>query len=159
MLDWEGLFKRYVWDSDRTPYFTPVDRLTKVQANYELLAYCLFMGVLFTVVAVAALTDRPLFGRSPLVGLYAFSVLAGAIVLHYTKAFPAAVYVALSPAAGLIAVVLYGFDGDRTRPDSLIVLCIMALLLLYAPRVIGIGKRYPDMEEGVEPERRRKLFK
>jgi len=159
MLDWEGLFKRYVWDTDRTPYFTPVARLTQAQANYEILAYALFMGVLFTVAALGALSEKSLFGRSPLVGLYAFTVVSASVILYYAKLFWAAVYVAAAPAAGLVAVAAYGFMGDRARMDSIIVGGLLILLMLYAPRILQVVRSYPDMPEGVAPERRRKLFK
>ncbi len=40
-LDWEKLFKRYVWDDERTPYLTRVRNLSRVQAHYELSATAL----------------------------------------------------------------------------------------------------------------------
>lgn len=159
MLDWENLFKRYVWDSRTTPYFTPVARLNRVQADYEVLAFCLFFGVLFAVVALGALTDRTPFGRSPLLGLYAFTVVAATVVFHYTKMFWSAVYVAAAPLMGLIYVLAYGFREDRIRMDSIIVGGVLVLLLLYAPRLLGIARAYPSMNEGDEPPPRRRLFK
>jgi hypothetical protein len=32
-MDWESLFKRYVWSDVRTPYLVPVARLSRVQAG------------------------------------------------------------------------------------------------------------------------------
>lgn len=159
MLDWESLFKRYVWDTRTTPYFTPVSKLTRVQANYEVLAFSLFIGILFAVVALGALTEEAMFGRSPLVGLYAFSVVAAAVVFNYTKLVWAAVYLAASPLACLAYVLLYGFGEERSRMDSLLVAGIVVLILLYAPRLIGVARAYPNMPEGDEPPPRRTLFK
>jgi hypothetical protein len=31
-LDWEKLFKRYVWHDEKTPYLTRVAKLTRVRA-------------------------------------------------------------------------------------------------------------------------------
>ncbi len=159
MLDWESLFKRYVWDSQRTPYFTPVARLNRVQADYEVLAFCLFFGILFAVVAPGALTDEALFGRSPALGLYAFSVVAAAVVFNYTKLRAAAIYLAAAPLACLIFIIVYGFGGERVRPDTLIAGAIVIVLLLYAPRLIAIARAYPTMPPGEAPPPRRRLFK
>lgn len=158
-LDWESLFKRYVWDTRTTPYFTPAARLTRAQANNEILAFTLFIGILFSVAAVGALTDRALFGRSPTVGLYAFSVVAGAVILNYTKAVIAAAYVTAAPLACLAFILIYGFSDERSRADSFIVLGIVVVLLLYAPRLISVARAYPDMPEGDAPPARRTLFK
>lgn len=159
MLDWESLFKRYVWDTRTTPYFTQASKLTRAQANHEVLAFSLFIGILFSVVALAALTDHALFGRSPLVGLYAFSVVAGAVILNYTKALFAAIYVAAAPLACLAFILIYGFSDERSRPDTFIVLCIVAVILIYAPRLIAVARSYPNMPEGDAPPARRTLFK
>lgn len=159
MLDWESLFKRYVWDTRTTPYFTPVARLTRNQADYEVLAWCLFVGILFAVVALGALTDKALFGRSPVLGLYAFTVVAGAVIFNYTKIVWSAVYVAAAPLACLAYVLIYGFSGERIRTDSIIVVGIVVLMLLYAPRLIGIARTYPSMPEGEAASPRRSLFK
>jgi len=159
MLDWENLFKRYVWNPTTTPYFTPVARLTRIQANHEILAFCLFIGVLFSVVALGALTEKAMFGRSPLLGLYAFTVVAAAVVFNYTKIVASAVYVAAAPVACFAYVMIYGFGGERARMDSILVAGIVVLILLYAPRLIGVARAYPNMPEGEAPEPRRKLFK
>ena len=159
MFDWESIFKRYVWDSRTTPYFTPVAKLDRVQANSEIFAFCLFFGILFSVVAISALTEKALFGRSFLLGLYAFSVVAGAIVLNYVKVVPAAFYVAASPAACLAYVLIYGFGDGRPRLDSLMVAGFVVVVLLYTPRLIGIARAYPEMPEGDAPPPRRRLFK
>ena len=74
MLDWEGLFKRYVWDARTTPYLVPLSKLNRRQADNEILVYSLFVGVLFGIVAITALSDETLHGRSPGIGLYGFSV-------------------------------------------------------------------------------------
>jgi hypothetical protein len=59
-LDWVGLFKRYVGNNLKTPYFVAVDRLTRAQANNEVFVYALCLTVLFGIVGVAALSpDLP----------------------------------------------------------------------------------------------------
>ncbi len=56
-MDWESLFKRYVWDDNKTPYLVPVAKLNRRQANSEIMIYTLFLGVLFGVVAVTSLSS------------------------------------------------------------------------------------------------------
>ena len=85
MLDWENLFKRYVWDDRTTPYLIPVNRLKRQQADYEILAYCVFIGILFGVVSITALTDVGPQGRSPNMSLYALSVTFASVIFGYSK--------------------------------------------------------------------------
>jgi len=85
--------------------------------------------------------------------------VAGAVILNYTKAILAAAYVAAAPLACLAFILIYGFGDDRSRGDSFIVLGIVVVLLLYAPRLIGIARGYPNMPEGDAPPARRTLFK
>ena len=115
--------------------------------------------MLFAVVALGALTERMLFGRSPLLGLYAFTVVAAAVVFNYTKVLWSAVYVAAAPVACFAYVVIYGFGEGRPRMDSLLVAGIVVLIMLYAPRLIGIARHYESMPEGEAPPPRRSLFK
>ena len=44
MSNWEKWTKRYVWDSDKTPFFVPIEKLTKLQARKELFLYSVFVG-------------------------------------------------------------------------------------------------------------------
>ena len=49
--EWEKLVKRYVWNDERTPYFTRVANLSRRQAHYELFGYALLVGVFGGVLA------------------------------------------------------------------------------------------------------------
>ena len=91
MLDWEGLFKRDVWVDRTTPYLVPLSKLNRRQADNEILAYSLFVGVLFGIVAITALSDATPHGRSPGIGLYGFSVVCACILFGCSKSYPAAV--------------------------------------------------------------------
>jgi len=159
VLDWESLFRRYVWDRRTTPYLVPVADLNRSQADYEIFAYCMFNGVLFAVVAITALTDAAPFGRSPLIGLYAFTVLCAAVTFHYTKLLHAAIYLALSPLATLVFLAVYGFGTARPVGDSLIVTSLVLVLLVYSWRLIRLTMIYPSLPDADEPPPRRRLFK
>lgn len=159
MLDWEGLFKRYVWDDRTTPYLVPVTRLNRRQADSEILAYSLFMGVLFSVVALSSMSEMAPNGRSPLTVLYGFTVVCACLLLNYTKAVPAALYLGMAPLAGLAFLALVGMGSGRQPIDTAFVAAILLLLLWYSVRLVNVVRGYPDMPEGDAPPPRRRLFK
>ncbi len=159
MLDWEGLFKRYVWNPRTTPYLIPVAKLNKQQADYEILAFCLFIGVLFSVVAIGSLSEVAPHGRSPLMALYAFSVVCAAVLLQFTKMFPAGLYLAATPFAAAGYVIFFGLESEREFVDTVIVAAIILLLLWYAFRLVAIVRIYPQLPEADDEPPRRRLFK
>ena len=85
VLDWEKLFKRYVWHDERTPYLTRVVNLTRIQAQYELFGYALFMGVLSAVLSIVTQAPGLPHGGAAIVPLYAFSVCCAALILGFTR--------------------------------------------------------------------------
>jgi len=160
MLDWESLFKRYVWDNRTTPYLVPLSKLNQRQAHHEILAYCLFVGVLFGIIAITALSDATPHGRSPSIGLYAFTVVCACIVLGFTKSYPAALYLGATPLAGLVYLFVYGFGSDRARVDTIVVAIIALLFLWYSLRLVALAYSYtnfPQPSDEKSPQRR--LFK
>ncbi len=58
-VNWEKLFKRYIWDDDRTPYFVPAARMTSKQADYEVFAYTIFLGSLLVIVGLVGARAMP----------------------------------------------------------------------------------------------------
>lgn len=144
-MDWDKAFKKYVWDDQKTPYLTAPDRLTQVQAGYELYAYSLFLGILFTVVAIAGLTGTGHTGKAYGVALYAFTAVCAAILLGATRHYYAALYCASAPPCALLFFYLYGFHPNLGAIDHGVILVFVVLWFRYALRVVAIGKRYPDM--------------
>lgn len=138
-LDWEKLVKRYVWHDERTPYFTRVAHLTRGQANYELFAYALFMGVLFGVISVATL--------SSVVSLYAFSVCCAAVLLGTTRHPGAALWCAFAPLAALAYFAAYGFHPDLETVDKALLVAVVIAGLLYSPRVVAVARAWPGLSE------------
>ena len=160
MLDWEGLFKRYVWDDRTTPYLVPLSKLNRRQADNEILVYSLFVGVLFGIVGITALSDETLHGRSPGIGLYGFSVVCACILFVYTKSYPAALYLSATPLAGLFYLFMYGFNSPRPRIDTIMVAMLLLVLLWYSLRLIGLARGYTHFPEpGDEKSPKRRLFK
>ncbi|GMQ76725.1 MAG: hypothetical protein BMS9Abin01_2016 [Gammaproteobacteria bacterium] len=144
-MDWEKLFKKYLWDESRTPYLTSVADLTKSQANFELFAFSLFLGTLFTVVAIASLTNAPYIGRAQGVSIYAFTIVCGAILLGATRHYLAALYCATAPIGALLYFYVFGFHPNLGAVDHVVILVVIVIWLRYSLRIISIGKRYSDM--------------
>ena len=155
MLDWEKLFKRYVWDDQKTPYFTSVGDLTRSQADNELHVYSVFLGILFGVVAVASAIGTASYGRSMEVAFYGFSVVCAAVGLAIAKHYLAALYCAATPAAALAFLFFQGFSPTLVPLDHIVILAVLLLLLRYSFRVVAIVRRYPVLPAG-EPSRGRR---
>ncbi len=146
-MDWDKLLKRYVWDDAKTPYFIAVGRLTPSQARHELFVYTLFLGILFGVLAVAALSARHPHGHSDVVPLYAFSVVCAAIILGITKHHYAALYCASAPVAGLAYFAVYGFHANLGVVDKVLLVAVMLVWLRYCVRTVAIARAYPGMPD------------
>tara|TARA_Y100000588_G_C14267004_1_gene930405 strand:- start:1849 stop:2334 length:486 start_codon:yes stop_codon:yes gene_type:complete len=160
VLDWENIFKRYVWDDRTTPYFVPLARLNRYQADNEILAYCLFMGILFGVVALTSMSGATPHGRSPIMALYGITVVLAAIAFGVAKHYYAALYLSATPVAGLIYLLVYGFTSERQRLDTLLVMFLVLLMLWYSLRIIKLARIYTNLpipENQIQP--RRRLFK
>jgi hypothetical protein len=141
-LDWENLFKRYVWHDERTPYLTRVASLTRAQAGYELFGYALFMGVLFGVLSVITLSPALPHGGAPLVPLYAFSVCCAALILGFTRHPWAALWCALAPCAALAYFGWWGFHPNLESGDKALLVAVALAGLLYSRRVTAVVRAW-----------------
>jgi len=151
-LDWEKLVKRYVWNDERTPYFTPVARLSRRQAHYELFGYAVLVGVLCGVLAVASLsTEWPDAGAAA-ASLYAFSVCCAAVLLGATRNPWAALWCAFAPVAALAYFAVCGFHPNLEWPDKLLVVALMLGWLAYARRVFAVAQAWPGLADPAEPD-------
>lgn len=140
MSSWERWIKRYVWDDKRTPYLTSPDRMTRHQADYEIFAYCVFLCCLFIIVAVAS-------AGSPLIAVYAFSVVCIAMVLGVTKHVAAAGYCATTPFAAAAYLAFGGFPGDLGIVDHGVLIVVILLWARYGLRVISVARAYEGMAD------------
>ena len=136
-LDWEKLVKRYVWNDERTPYFTRVANLTRRQAHYELFAYAVFMGVLSGVIAVAAPPSW--------VSLYAFSVCCATLLLGMTRHAWAAIWCACAPLAALAWLALDGFHPGLEAAEKGVLVAAALAALLYSRRLVAVARAWPQL--------------
>jgi hypothetical protein len=147
-LDWEKLFKRYVWDDDKTPYLTRVGNLSRTQAHYELFGYSLFMGVLFGVLAVVTLSSKLPHGGAAIVPLYAFSVCCAAVLLGLTRHSLAALWCAAAPLAALAYFAIWGFHSNLEVGDKVLLVVVALAGLLYSRRVVAVAHAWQRLAGG-----------
>ena len=141
-MNWEKLFKRYIWDDDRTPYFVAPHAMTKRQADYEIFAYAVFIGSLIVVVTIAAMSRGE---NSDAITLFGFSAIVSTVILSITKHPYAAYYCGVIPVVLLLYLMIYGFPASLAPIDHFVVIVFALLWLLYSYRVVRIAKAYPDL--------------
>lgn len=149
-MSWDKYVKKYIWDDAKTPYFVRVAKMNKVQANHEILAYSVFLAVLFAVISIVSLSDAAPQGQSYTVSLYAFCVVCGAIFLSLTKSPTAAYLCASAPMAALLYFFVEGFHPGLGPIDEFLLLFVTLAILRYSLRVIMIAKTYEQMPEAAE---------
>jgi hypothetical protein len=142
-VSWPDLVRKYVWDVEKTPYFVPADRLTRRQIRNELFAYAFLLAVLAALVLAVTLAGSPRQGlaASPVVALYASTLLAAAIALGATGHPAAARYCATAPVATGLGALLGLLRPGMTRAEMVGLAVFSALWLGYAVRVVRIALR------------------
>ena len=141
-LNWEKLFKRYVWHDERTPYLTRVANLSRVQAQYEIFGYASFMGVLSAVLSIVTLSPSLPHGGATIVPVYAFSVCCAAVILGFTRHPWAAVWCALAPLAALAYFGIWGFHANLESGDKALLVAFALAGLLYSARVVRVAQAW-----------------
>lgn len=138
-LNWDKLFKRYVWHDDRTPYLTRVANLTRLQAHYELFGYALLMGVLFAALSVVSLSTSLPHGDAAGVSIYAFTVCCAAVMLGATRHPWAAIWCAGAPLAVLAYFGYWGFHPHLEWADKALLVAGVIAWSLYSRRVVAVA--------------------
>ena len=142
-MDWEGLFKKYIWNEQTTPYFTKVSELNQRQGKSEIILYSLLLGVFFAIVSLFSIgSSTEQYG--PGAGLYGFSVVCAAVIFGIMKNYYAALYLSASPLASLAYLFFHGLSSGREKIDTLIVTILLLLLLRYSVRIVAVAKSYPS---------------
>ncbi len=146
---WEKFVKRYVWDSNKTPYLIGVDKLTKPQAHNELFVYSLFLATLFAVVTLVSLRDIDTVGsfRSYAVAAYTASIFCCGIFFGASKHFYTALYCVTAPAACFLNFTTGEFRDSAIGIEQFGFVVFSLLWLRYAVRVVAIAKAYHQLPE------------
>jgi hypothetical protein len=145
-LNWEKLFKRYVWHDERTPYLTRVANLTLRQAHYELFGYSLLMAVLFGGMSLASLSSALPHGDAAVVSIYAFTVCC-AVLLGATRHPWAAMWCAIAPLAVLAYFGYWGFRPNVEFGDKALQVAVVIAWLLYSPRLVAVAHAWQRLAD------------
>jgi hypothetical protein len=151
LVEWEKLFKRYIIDDEKTPYFTAVARLTRRQARYELFAFCLLTGVLYAMIGIASLSGGLPHGGAIGVPLYAISLLFAVLLLGLIRHPYAAAYCATGPVAALLYFLQFGFHPNIGTGDKVLIVVLLLLWVRYNFRVLAIARGFRDMPDRGAP--------
>lgn len=144
-LDWERMFKRYVFDEARTPHLVRVSKLSRTQAHYEILFYALLVVPVCVMLGVASLSGKLPHGNLPIVALYVLAAAWATIVFAWNKNQLAGTFSATVPLALLIYCAVFGFPEKMSGPDSVIVTAVVIAWAAYNWRIVMIAAAYPDM--------------
>ena len=155
-MDWEGLFKKYIWNEQTTPYFTKVSELNQRQGKSEIILYSLLLGVFFAIVSLFSIGSSTEQYGSAGAGLYGFSVVCAAVIFGIMNNYYAALFLSASPLASLAYLFFHGLSSDREKIDTLIVTILLLLLLRYSIRIVAIAKSYPSFPIPEDPFHRGK---
>ena len=150
-MSMDKYFRKYVWDDERTPYLVPVARLTRRQAEYEMLFYAVFSGVLFALVAVVALSKHLPHGDLQGVSLFAFTQVCAALLLGVSASAWAALYCASAPIAALLYFALFGFHPNLGGGDKVLLVLAMLLWFRYCWRLLAVARAYPSLPNPSSP--------
>ena len=144
-LDWYKYVRRYFWDDETTPYLIPVVRLHRGQARYEILAYVIFVSLLYGAVMLLTMSGRAAYADSFGVSLYAFIVVCVSLVFGVTRNFLAASACVLAPAGGLVFSLSFDIYPDLETWDRVLLIAFSLVWLRYSMRLMHIAKRYGEM--------------
>ena len=147
MIVWEKYVRKYVWDDDKTPYFTAASKLKRDQADKEIFLYCFFLATPAALIVVAfasVLFEIGAIGNLAL-GLYGASMLFCAALLHIRKSVTAALYAITAPVVLLLYFAINGFPPKLHFVEQIGMIVIVLLWLRYTFRVVAIAKVYPGL--------------
>ena len=159
-LDWEGMFRRYVFDEARTPHFVAVSKLTRTQAHYEVLFYALLVVPIAALAGVAALSGRLPHGDQPLVAFYVLAVAWATGLFAWSKNQIAGALAATIPIGLLVYFAVFGYPSSIAGNERYVITGGVVLWALYSWRLVRIAAAYPDMidpPDGPRPKPRRRL--
>jgi hypothetical protein len=143
----EKFLKRYVWDDEKTPYFTASSKLNRKQAHFECLAYSVFVGMLFSAIALITLTGAGAHDKALGPALFSFTMICAAVIFGFTKSYLFALWLSTAPIATVAYFLVYGFRPSWAAIDQIVIMGFVGCWIAYSVRIVAIGRRYDDMPE------------
>lgn len=143
-MNWFSNVNKYLWNSERTPYFTAPEALTGSQAKHEIFAYAILLGSFYGIVAmggvIAVLRE---FTLPHVLWLLCGGIVLWACVALVRRRDPLSAWVvALAPAAVLFQIIQSGLEAEAFGPDRLLMCALMLALLRYGWRIIRIARAH-----------------
>ena len=150
-MSWEDYVRKYVWDEEKTPYFTGVAKLSCTQADREIFAYTLFAGFLFIILAVLTYPETPGDFVALAASAYSFTAFAAFVALGMTKHLYAALFGVSVPIAAYLILTEVSPQGTIHTIDRIFLLVLALLWLRYSIRIVAIARAYPSMTDPEPP--------
>jgi hypothetical protein len=150
-MGWYEYVRKYVWDDEKTPYFTGVAKLSRTQADKEIFAYAVLAGFLFAFLAVLTYPETAGDVVALAASAYAFTAFAAVVALAMTKHPYAALYGVSAPVAAYLIITEAGLNPDLHAIDRIFLLVFALLWLRYSLRVVAIARAYPSMTDPPPP--------
>lgn len=137
---WFSKVPGYIFNKEKTPYLTKANELTLAQSQYELVAYGVFVGTIYTIIGLAAFLNY-IENSSP---LYLLWLLGSVAVIHSVfsviKKYEVISSYIISLAPSFIVGVCF-YDGvikSASFVTLTIFVCFFLLSLKYGWRVTKI---------------------
>ncbi len=137
---WFSKVPGYIFNKEKTPYLTKANELTLAQSQYELVAYGVFVGTIYTIIGLAAFLNY-IENSSP---LYLLWLLGCVAVIHSVfsviKKYEVISSYIISLAPSFIVGICF-YDGvikSASFVTLTIFVCFFLLSLKYGWRVIKI---------------------
>jgi hypothetical protein len=150
-MSWQDYVRKYVWDDQKTPYFTGVAKLSRRQADKEIFSYTVLAGFLFLLLAVLTYPETP----GDFIGLaasaYAFTAFGAIVALGMTKHLYAALFGVSVPIAAYLILAEVSPQENIHTIDRIFLLVLALLWLRYSLRIVAIARAYPSMTNPEPP--------
>ena len=137
---WFSKVPGYIFNKEKTPYLTKANELTLAQSQYELVAYGVFVGTIYTIIGLAAFLNY-IENSSP---LYLLWLLGSVAVIHSVfsviKKYEviSSYIISLAPAF-IVGICFYdGVIKSASFVTLTIFVCFFLLSLKYGWRVTKI---------------------
>jgi hypothetical protein len=137
---WFSKVPGYIFDKQKTPYLTEAKELTLAQSQYELVAYGVFVGTMYTIIGLAAALH--ILQNVTLIYLIWLFVSLGVIVSIFNVIrkyeIISSYIISIAPAIVVSFCLYEAFIANASFVSLTILLCLLLLSVKYGWRVTKI---------------------
>jgi hypothetical protein len=137
---WFSKVPGYIFDKQKTPYLTEAKELTLAQSQYELVAYGVFVGTMYTIIGLAAALH--ILQNVTLIYLIWLFVSLGVIVSIFNVIrkyeIISSYIISIAPAIVVSFCLYEAFIVNASFVSLTILLCLLLLSIKYGWRVTKI---------------------